>query len=158
MLPVQPITLDYARPRGKSARHPGDTLWILLITLFPVLVVAAAIGKSVAPMSGACSTVSRPAAARTDLSQMETALDLFRADIGRYPTSTEGLTALVSRPAGVSGWRGPYLKRDVPSDPWENPYAYSTLTPLAAPAGCQVTCAGPDGKVGTPDDISATCP
>src|SRR5215213_8151656 len=138
MLPVPPITLDYARPRGRNARQPSDTIWVLLITLFPVLVVGAAVGKSITRMGGGRSVQSRPAAARTDLSQMETALDLFRADTGRYPTSAEGLAALVSPPAGVPSWRGPYLKRDVPSDPWRNLYTYSTLTPAAGPAGYRV--------------------
>ena len=101
---------------------------------------------------------ARSAAASTDLSQMETALDLFRADTGRYPTPTEGLAALVSRPDGAPGWRGSYLRRDVPSDPWGNPYAYSTFTPRGGGPGCEVTCGGPDGKVGTPDDILATLP
>ena len=52
------------------------------------------------------------------------ALDTFRLDVGRYPTSQEGLEALRQRPSGVARWDGPYLKKDVPRDPWGNLYIY----------------------------------
>jgi len=53
-----------------------------------------------------------------------TSLDTFRLDVGRYPTSQEGLAALRQRPFGADRWDGPYLKKDVPGDPWGRPYYY----------------------------------
>ncbi len=55
---------------------------------------------------------------------MGTALDAFEVDCGRYPTTEEGLHALVEAPGNVQDWRGPYLKKGVPADPWGNPYTY----------------------------------
>jgi general secretion pathway protein G len=64
---------------------------------------------------------------RTTKAQIElfgTALDTFRLDVGRYPTSDEGLQALRQKPGGLERWDGPYLKKDLPLDPWSKPYAY----------------------------------
>lgn len=64
---------------------------------------------------------------RTTKAQIElfgTALDTFRLDVGRYPTTDEGLQALRQRPGGLERWDGPYLRKDLPLDPWSKPYAY----------------------------------
>ena len=63
-------------------------------------------------------------AARAQVEMLGTALDTFRLDVGRYPTSQEGLAALRQRPFGVDRWDGPYLKKDTPRDPWDRPYLY----------------------------------
>jgi general secretion pathway protein G len=55
-----------------------------------------------------------------------TALDTFRLDVGRYPTSQEGMAALMQKPGGVDRWDGPYLKKDLPPDPWGKPYVYKS--------------------------------
>jgi general secretion pathway protein G len=63
--------------------------------------------------------------ARLQVDQLVTALDLFRIDVGRLPTSEEGLKALVDTPSGAPRWRGPYLrKRDALADPWGRPFVY----------------------------------
>jgi len=67
------------------------------------------------------------ATAKTAKAQIElfgTALDTFRLDVGRYPTSQEGLAALMQKPAGADRWDGPYLKKDLPADPWGKPYQF----------------------------------
>ena len=64
---------------------------------------------------------------RTTKAQIElfgTALDTFRLDVGRYPTSDEGLQALRQKPGGLERWDGPYLRKDLPLDPWSKPYVY----------------------------------
>jgi general secretion pathway protein G len=64
---------------------------------------------------------------RTTKAQIElfgTALDTFRLDVGRYPTTDEGLQALRQKPGGLERWDGPYLRKDLPLDPWSKPYAY----------------------------------
>src|SRR5881409_1095626 len=58
------------------------------------------------------------------IEMLGTALDTFRLDVGRYPTTQEGLAALRQRPFGVDRWDGPYLKKDTPRDPWDHPYYY----------------------------------
>jgi general secretion pathway protein G len=70
---------------------------------------------------------SKIKAARIQIESFESSLDLFYLDAGRYPSTVEGLTALVRRPAGLASWSGPYLKSGtVPSDPWGRPYAYKS--------------------------------
>ncbi len=64
---------------------------------------------------------------RTTKAQIElfgTALDTFRLDVGRYPSSDEGLQALRQKPGGLDRWDGPYLRKDLPLDPWSKPYVY----------------------------------
>jgi general secretion pathway protein G len=64
---------------------------------------------------------------RTTKAQIElfgTALDTFRLDVGRYPSSDEGLQALRQKPGGLERWDGPYLRKDLPLDPWSKPYVY----------------------------------
>ena len=82
----------------------------------------------------------------------QTALDAFEVDNGFYPKGKDGLQSLVDEPSGLSNWRGPYLKKGVPTDPWGNPYSY------AAPgshndSSYDLMSMGPDGKSGGDDDI-----
>lgn len=62
--------------------------------------------------------------ARAQIDAFEKALDQYRLDVGRYPTSEQGLQALMEAPAGTTRWTGPYLKKAVPADPWGQPYQY----------------------------------
>jgi general secretion pathway protein G len=64
--------------------------------------------------------------AKAQIQMLNTALDMFKLDVGRYPNSQEGLTALVQNPGGTQRWDGPYLRqgKEVPLDPWEHPYVY----------------------------------
>jgi len=64
-------------------------------------------------------------AAKTQIEMLGQALDAFRLDVGRYPSTSEGLNALVANP-GVEGWNGPYLKKGLPNDPWKRPYIYQS--------------------------------
>ncbi len=63
-------------------------------------------------------------AAAAQIANFGTALDTFRLDVGRYPTTQEGLAALVQRPSGTERWDGPYLKTNIPNDPWGRPFFY----------------------------------
>jgi general secretion pathway protein G len=62
--------------------------------------------------------------ARAQIDALDKALDEFRLDVGRYPTSEEGLAVLVAPPGNEPNWSGPYLKKGVPMDPWGRPYLY----------------------------------
>ncbi len=85
--------------------------------------------------------------ARGEISSLSTALKLYRLHTGVYPTTGQGLDALVVNP-GVPSWHGPYVDRLL-TDPWGTPYQYSVIS--NAPA---VASAGPDRRAGTPDDIT----
>jgi general secretion pathway protein G len=65
-------------------------------------------------------------AAQTQIEYFGAALDAFRLDVGRYPSTDEGLDILVTKPEGVATWDGPYLKKRVPLDPWKNRYEYKS--------------------------------
>jgi general secretion pathway protein G len=68
---------------------------------------------------------ARSDTARIQLAALEQALDLYRLDVGRYPSTEEGLTVLVRQPSGTNGWNGPYIDgQAVPADPWGHPYVY----------------------------------
>ena len=69
---------------------------------------------------------ARPVAARMQIAAWMTALDAYKADVGNFPSDSEGLTALRTNP-GVARWNGPYLRSEVPKDPWGAPYQYSIV-------------------------------
>jgi general secretion pathway protein G len=95
---------------------------------------------------------ARQTAARTDIAAIDTAIDAFEVDCGRFPTNEEGIAALIQQPANTEGWRGPYLKRNsVPVDPWKNPYVYR-YPGSHNTYGYDLFSMGPDGREGT-DDI-----
>ena len=62
--------------------------------------------------------------AKAQIEMFGTALDTFKLDVGRYPTAEEGLKALREKPSGADRWEGPYLPKEIPLDPWGNPYVY----------------------------------
>ncbi len=104
-----------ARPR-----HTGFTLLELLI----VLVILGLLIGYVAPNYFQQEDKSKVKAARAQIKALEDALDQYRLDVGRYPTTEQGLAALTVQPVGEGRWQGPYLKKAVPLDPWGNPYQY----------------------------------
>jgi general secretion pathway protein G len=90
--------------------------------------------------------------ARTDISNIEVALDSFEVDCGRNPSNEEGIKALIEQPANADNWQGPYLKRGVPKDPWGTPYIYR-YPGQHNTNGYDLFSCGPDGQEGTADDI-----
>jgi len=97
-------------------------------TLIELLVVLAIIGLLVGligPRVMSAFSSSKTKTARIQISQFGGALDMYRLDVGRYPTTEQGLQALVDKPADVQNWNGPYLKKaKVPKDPWGFEYHY----------------------------------
>lgn len=120
----------------------GYTLIEVLIVLAIVaLLIGLATPLLVNQLQGA-----RSDSARAQVSAIANSVELFFLDADRYPTEAEGLNALVSAPAGVTGWNGPYVSRASSLiDPWGNPYIYTDSTP-AGPY--QVSSLGADGAVG----------
>ena len=123
-----------------------------LIELLLVLVILAALAAVVVPKFTKRSEQAKNTAAGTDISNIEVSLDAFEVDCGRYPTSEEGLRALLEQPANANGWQGPYLKKGLPKDPWLNPYVYRQPGQHNA-SSYDLYSLGPDGQEGTADDI-----
>jgi general secretion pathway protein G len=127
-------------------------------TLIELIVVVAIIGLLAGLVLPQFIKQEEKATAKAVKAQIEllgTALDTFRLDVGRYPTSQEGLQALNQRPAGVDRWDGPYLKKEVPSDPWGKPYVYKSPGDHGP---YDIISYGADGMVGGQDnsrDISS---
>lgn len=95
-----------------------------LIELLVVMVILGLLAALVVPNYIKQGDNARAKTTRAQIEMIGTALDTFRLDIGRYPTSEEGLDALRDRPSGVDRWDGPYLKKDVPKDGWGNLFIY----------------------------------
>jgi general secretion pathway protein G len=95
-----------------------------LLELLVVMVIIGLLAGFVAPRYFAQVGRSQVKVARAQIDALDKALDQFRLDVGRYPTSEEGLQALVSQPTSEPNWAGPYLKKGVPADPWGRPYVY----------------------------------
>jgi general secretion pathway protein G len=97
-----------------------------LIELLVVMVILGLLAALVVPSYLGRERKARSQAAQTQIQLLGTALDTLRLDTGRYPTTQEGLDALRVAPAGMPGWDGPYLKKDVPRDPWGREYLYQS--------------------------------
>ncbi len=95
-----------------------------LLELLVVMVIIGLLAGYVGPKYFAQIGKSEAKAARAQIDALEKALDQYRLDAGRYPTTDQGLVALMARPADESKWLGPYLKKAVPMDPWGHPYQY----------------------------------
>jgi general secretion pathway protein G len=95
-----------------------------LIELMIVVVILGLLAAFVAPKFFGKMSTAKLKAAKVQIEMFGTALDAFRLDVGRYPTTEEGLKALREKPSGVDKWEGPYLPKEIPQDPWGNAYVY----------------------------------
>ncbi|MCC6472187.1 MAG: type II secretion system major pseudopilin GspG [Burkholderiales bacterium] len=113
------LTELLSRPR-RRARAGGFTLLELLV----VLVIIGLLVGYVGPRYFAQIGKSEVKVARAQIDALEKALGHYRIDTGHYPTTEQGLAALVKAPAGEAKWQGPYLAKALPLDPWGNAYQY----------------------------------
>jgi len=97
-----------------------------LVELIVVVIIIGLLSGLVLPQFIKQSEKATAKAAKAQIELLGTALDTFRLDVSRYPTTQEGLQGLTQRPGGVDRWDGPYLKKDVPNDPWGKPYIYKS--------------------------------
>lgn len=139
------------RGAGNPQARPGFTL----IELMLVLVILATLSAIVVPKFAGQSKRAKIIEAQTTIANFGTALDAFEIAMSRYPTSIEGLLALVERPTSDDKeWQGPYLaKNTIPLDPWGNEYQYRCPGQYN-PDGYDLFCYGPDGRLGGDDDIT----
>jgi general secretion pathway protein G len=127
-----------AAPR---ARARGFTLIELLVVLAILTLLAGLVGPRVLNQLGGAKSKT----AGVQIADLEKSLELFKLDVGRFPTTEEGLQALSVKPASANGWNGPYIKGSVPNDPWGKPYKY---TSPAAGGGVEILTLGADGAAG----------
>jgi general secretion pathway protein G len=137
---------------SNRARQRGMTLIEILVVLVLIGIVLGIVGGNFIGKG----EKAKADAAKIEIGQISQTLDLYKLEVGRYPTSQEGLQALISAPAGVANWNGPYWKKSaVPKDPWGNEYRYASPGSKGA---YEIVSLGADGKEGGegPDkDISS---
>lgn len=133
-----------------ARRAPGFTLIEMLV----VIVIIGVLAAVVAPRFFGRTDDAKIAAARAQISNFALALDAYQLDNGRYPTTDQGLKALVEKPSSAplpDNWRGPYLsKKELPLDPWKNPYGYTC--PGVHSPDYDLFSGGKDGRLGGSGD------
>ncbi len=134
-------------------RQPGAARGFTLIEVLVVIVVIAILATFVAPSIFRNVGDARVSTAKTQIEALGTALDTYRLDNGSFPSTGAGLRALRERPSldTPPNWRGPYLRKDVPLDPWGRAYLY--VSPgRVNPEGYDLSSLGADGAVGGSGD------
>jgi general secretion pathway protein G len=129
-----------------SGRRAGFTLLEVMVVVIVLGLLAGLVGPQIFGRVSEAKTTT----AGTQLELLGVALDSYRLDNGFYPTTAQGLAALRERPAQApvpANWRGPYLRKAVPSDPWGRPYLYRS-PPEGGGTGFEVRTLGADGQPG----------
>jgi len=127
---------------ARRARVAGFTLLELLVVIVIIGLLAAYVGPKYFAQLGK----SEVTIARDQIDAFEKALDTYRLDVGRYPTTEEGLAALMAAPPSAAAkWNGPYLKKAVPQDPWGHPFIYRSP---GAKGEYELISTGKDGQPG----------
>ena len=133
---------ETSHPRHPPRSSAGFTLIELLVVLAILTLLAGIVGPRILGQLGGAKSKT----AAVQIADIDKALELYKLDVGRYPSTEEGLAALAARPATVSsGWSGPYLKGSIPNDPWGKPYKYQG----PGPGGdVEILSLGADGAPG----------
>jgi general secretion pathway protein G len=118
-----------------------------LIEILVVIVVISVLATLVAPNVFRHVGTARDATARSQIEMLGAALDAYRLDYGRYPSTAEGLAVLWEARGGDGEWRGPYLRKAVPDDPWKRPYVYHSPGQVSR-TGYDLLSYGADGRPG----------
>ncbi len=159
-LPGQPPDLrprQWPVPRGRPQHPDAASASDAGFTLLEILVVVAILGLLiglVAPAALRQLGGARTSVARQSIERLASVLDLYKLDLGSYPTTEQGLQALAVQPAGAQGWTGPYLKGAAsPADPWNRPYLYRSPSTRGG-HDYDLCSRGPDAQAG---DSSLIC-
>ena len=125
----------------------GFTLTELLVVLVIIGLLAALVG----PVLYQRINPAKQSVAQAQISGFMTALDSYFVDTGQYPTTQQGLLVLRNKPDGIAKWKGPYLLKEIPLDPWGNPYQYRSP---GRNGGYEIVSLGADGKEGGENEYS----
>lgn len=136
-----------AMNKNIGAIQAGFTLLELLV----VMVIIGLLAGYVGPRYFAQIGKSEVKTTRAQIDAFEKALDQYRLDVGKYPTTEQGLNALVAKPDNEAKWAGPYLKKAVPNDPWGNKYVYRAP---GEHGEFDLLSYGTDGKTGGADEAA----
>jgi general secretion pathway protein G len=112
--------MSYPISQRRRRSQAGLTLIEMLVVVTIIAVFAAVVGPKMLQKAD----VAKQVGARQQISNIGTALGMYKLDTSMFPTTEQGLNALRVKPEGVNGWGGPYLPQDVPTDPWGRPYVY----------------------------------
>jgi general secretion pathway protein G len=123
-----------------------------LIELLLVLVILGILAGIVVPKFTGKTLAAQITATQSQISNFKTALDAYELENGGYPKGKNGLQDLVTKPANLNTWKGPYMDK-IPNDPWDHPYIYEFPGKHNA-NGYDLMSMGPDGRVGGDDDIT----
>ena len=141
---------------GQSRRARRLQRGFTLVELLVVITIIGLIMGLVGPRVLNYLTESKAKAAKIQIDSFSSALDLYFLDIGRYPTTSEGLAALVRRPGSVTTWNGPYLKNgQVPADPWGHAYVYRSPGEHGSYDIISYASDGQEGGTGAAADITS---
>jgi len=140
---------------GQNIERRGNEGGFTLLELLVVLAILGLLIGLVAPAALRQLGSAKEKIAHQSIERLVSVLDLYKLDVGSYPTTDQGLQALIARPTGVALWSGPYLKGDkLPEDPWGHPYVYRT--PSQRPGHeFDLYSLGPTGQPGGTGDASA---
>ena len=131
-----------AKDENREDREAGFTLVEMLVVITIIGLIMGLVGPRVLNYLAE----SKVKTAKIQIESLSAAIDLYYLDNGHYPSASEGLDALVRRPAGDAGWNGPYLKsQKTPADPWGHPYVYKTP---AEHGPYEIASYGPGGQQG----------
>jgi len=132
-------------PNGDD-RARGSERGFTLLELLVVLAILGLLVGLVAPAALRQLGSAKEKIAHQSIERLAGVLDIYKLDVGSYPTSDQGLQALITHPQGVTRWSGPYLRKAVPPDPWGKPYIYRT--PGAQGGDYDLLSYGKDGQPG----------
>jgi general secretion pathway protein G len=136
----------------RDGREDGFTLVEILVVITIIGLIMGLVGPRVLNYL----SESKVKAATIQIQSFASSLDLFYLDLGRYPSTSEGLVALAQRPGGASGWNGPYLKNNaVPNDPWGHPYKYRSPGERSPYEIISLGSDGQEGGTGNAADIKS---
>jgi len=142
----------FRRSRSRKKNQRGFTLVEILVVITIIALIMSLVGPRVLNYL----SESKVKAAKIQMQSFASALDLLYLDTGRYPSSAEGLNALMKPTSAMPGWNGPYLKGDVvPNDPWGKPYAYRSPTERGKFEIKSFGSDGQEGGTGTASDITS---